>query len=110
MAGIIDTMIKAVAVDLGGVLFAEGKSVAYERLENDFDYKPELLNSVLTSSNSMDLRKGLLSDEDFWKWAAEQLPPNYDINIIKNYWYKSYLPDDDIIKLLKKLKGTYKKE
>jgi len=101
-------MIKAIAVDLGGVVFYEGKAVAYERLKNDFGYEPALLNDVLMSPRSMDLRKGLLSDEDFWEWASKQLPANYEFTIVKKYWYEGYLPDADIINLLKELKGTYR--
>jgi putative hydrolase of the HAD superfamily len=101
-------MIKAIAFDLGGVLFTEGKSVAYEKMKEDLGYDIEKIKYILTSSMSVDLRKGLIIDEDFWSWANRQLPEGYDTELIKKYWYDGYLLDDDVYRLAQKLKGKYK--
>jgi FMN phosphatase YigB (HAD superfamily) len=50
----------------------------------------------------------LLSDEEFWSWAQRQLPSSYDVEIIKREWYAGYLLDEDILRLIKKLKGKYR--
>ncbi|MEO8863116.1 MAG: HAD hydrolase-like protein [Candidatus Saccharimonadales bacterium] len=100
-------MIKVIAFDLGGVLFSEGKAVAYKRLEADFSYDTKVINDILTSPQSIDLRKGLMADNDFWGWAQQNLPINYDVNAIKTYWYDGYIIDEDIVELLRSLKGKY---
>ena len=83
-------MIKAVVFDLGGVLFAEGKSVAVERLEKEHGYQREIVRRILVSPKSMDLRKGLIKDDEFWSWAQARLPAGYDALLIKKAWYDAY--------------------
>ena len=101
-------MIKTVVVDLGGVLFAEGKSVAMERLAELHGYDRRLVGDILSSPESIALRKGLLSDGEFWNWAREQLPPDYDTTLIREEWYNGYVLDQDILNLITRLKGKYK--
>lgn len=101
-------MIKAVVVDLGGVLFAEGKSVAMERLAELHGYDPRQVGDILSSPESIALRKGLLSDGEFWNWARKQLPPNYDTTLIREEWYNGYVLDQDILGLITRLKSKYK--
>ena len=100
-------MIKAIVVDLGGVLFSEGKAVAMERLEREFGYKKDIIRQILTSPHSRELRKGLMRDSEFWSWAQEQLPKGYDAQLVKRAWYDGYVLDEDIFKLIKRLKGKY---
>lgn len=97
-------MIKAVAFDLGGVLFAEGKAVAMERLEKDEGYDKDIVYKILTSPESFELRKGLIKDEDFWDLMQTRLPKKYDVYKIKVVWYDSYILDKDILELIKALK------
>src|SRR5574341_2628518 len=101
-------MIKAVAFDLGGVLFAEGKSVAVERLARERGYDPGEIRKILTAAQSIDLRKGLMTDEEFWGWAQAELPEGYDAREIKAAWYEAYEPDPGIFHLVERLKGRYK--
>jgi len=100
-------MIKAVVVDLGGVLFSEGKAVAREYLASRYNYDPNLVDSILASPKSILLRKGLVTDEEFWQWAQQQLPSDYDCRIIRQAWYNGYVLDDDIYALIAKLKKNY---
>ena len=100
-------MIKIIAVDLGGVLFTEGKSVLVKKLADNYRYDPVLVLNVLKSPRSYDLRKGLISDDEFWSWAKTQLPENYDVQLIQKEWYDSYMLDEDVYKLLEKLNGKY---
>lgn len=100
-------MIQAIVFDLGGVLFSEGKSVAVERLAREQGYRKEIVLRVLTCPKSVDLRKGLISDEAFWSWVQEQLPEGYDASVIRRAWYDGYVLDEEILDLLKRLKGNY---
>jgi len=101
-------MFRAIVFDLGGVLFAEGKSIAIERLEREHGYKQGEVRKILTSPQSIDLRKGLTTDEEFWAWAQAQLPRGYEARQIKAAWYHGYELDQEILHLVERLKGCYK--
>jgi HAD superfamily hydrolase (TIGR01509 family) len=100
-------MIKAVVVDLGGVLFSEGKSVALEKLAKVHGYDPKLVGAILSSPKSILLRKGLVSDADFWRWAQQQLPSNYDSRLIQQEWYDGYILNEEVYELIAKLRKKY---
>jgi HAD superfamily hydrolase (TIGR01509 family) len=101
-------MVKAMVFDLGGVLFAEGKSVALEKLSHQYGYDGKIVGAILSSPQSFALRKGLLSDGEFWTWAREQLPPTYDAELIKERWYSGYELDPNIFHLISELRDRYK--
>lgn len=101
-------MIKVIAFDLGGVFFAEGKSVAVKKLSKEHGYEEGVVLKLLKCHKSLELRKGLISDEEFWNWVQEQLPSGYDAQLIKKEWYDGYVLDTDILNLVKSLKGNYK--
>jgi putative hydrolase of the HAD superfamily len=100
-------MIKAVTVDLGGVLFSEGKSVALEKLAAEHGYDRRLVGAILSSPQSILLRKGLMADSEFWGWVQQQLPSNYDGRLIKNQWYDGYILDEDIYAFIANLRKKY---
>src|SRR5438132_14235805 len=100
-------MIEAVVIDVGGVLFSEGKSVVLEKLAKVHGYDRKLIGAILSSPESISLRKGLMSDEDFWQWAQQQLPSNYDSRLIQQEWYKSYILDQDVYELIASLPKKY---
>ena len=104
----VSIMIKAIVFDLGGVLFNEGKSVASEKLAKKYNYDKEVIFKILTSPESRELRKGLISDKKFWDWAQNNLPAGYNASLIKKEWYEGYLLDNDIFNLIKRGKGKYK--
>lgn len=58
-------VITVIAFDLGGVLFSEGKSNSVQAL-NRLGYKPELVLPFLSSDKASALRRGELTDEQFW--------------------------------------------
>jgi HAD superfamily hydrolase (TIGR01509 family) len=101
-------MIKAIAFDLGGVLFAEGNSVSAEKLSRERGYSRELILEVFVSPKSIELRKGLIDDAEFWAWAQQQFPGHYDVQLIKREWYSAYLLDEDVLRLITKLKARYR--
>jgi FMN phosphatase YigB (HAD superfamily) len=101
-------MIRAIVFDLGGVVFSEGKGAAVQHLVRIHGYNPDFVSQILSSPKSIELRKGLISDEEFWSWAQSELPRGYDTLLIKKAWYDGYVLDDDIYKLIEKLKGKYK--
>lgn len=101
-------MITAIVFDLGGVLFKEGKTEAAEKLASEHNYKKDIIINLFTAGKSIDLRKGLITDEEFWQWAQTQLPEGYDTALVKQTWYEGYILDDDIFNLVKQLQGKYK--
>src|SRR3989338_5400878 len=101
-------MARAVGFDLGGGVFAEGKSVAVEELAREHGHKKDTVLAVLSATKRMDLRKGLISDEEFWGWAQRQIPEGYDALLIKKEWYGGYVLDEYIFGLIKQLGGKYR--
>jgi HAD superfamily hydrolase (TIGR01509 family) len=100
-------MIKTVVIDLGGVLFSEGKSIALDNLASRHGYDRTLVGAILSSPQSISLRKGLMSDEDFWQWVQQQLPLNYDSRLIQQEWYDGYILDPDVYELIASLRKKY---
>jgi len=100
-------MIRTIVFDLGGVLFSEGKSVALEKLAAAQGYERRLVGAILSSPKSIQLRKGLVSDEDFWRWAEQNLPPGYDHRLIRREWYNGYILDKEIYELIASLQKKY---
>ena len=103
-----DGKIKTIVFDLGGVLFTEGKSVAMKALSQDYGYDPEIVREVLTCAPSRDMRKGLISEKEFWWWVEGVIPRDYDAQTIRNEWYKGYVLDRNIFELIKNLKSGYR--
>lgn len=101
-------MIKAVVFDLGGVLFAEGKSMAVDRLAEEHGYERGVVSGVLNSDKAVELRRGLISDDQFWVWVQRQIPAGYDASLIKQAWYDGYVLDGDIRALIQSLRSKYK--
>jgi len=101
-------MTKAVVVDLGGVLFSEGKSVALEKLATVHGYDRTFIGAILSSPKSILLRKGLVSDAEFWQWAQQQLPSNYDNRLIRQEWYDGYVLDEEVYELIANLRKKYR--
>ncbi len=99
--------VKAIAVDLGGVLFAEGSSEAADVLSRVYGYDKNVVLGVFHSPESIALRKGLISDEEFWCWAQRSLPERYDARTIQQAWYDGYLLDQDVLELIRGLKPRY---
>ncbi len=100
--------IKTIVFDLGGVLFTEGKSVALEVLSRDHGYDPDVVWEIMTCPRSRNMRKGLVSEPEFWSWAEGRLPRGYEAQVIREAWYEGYVLDRDIFELIKRLKSHYR--
>ena len=85
-------MIKAIILDLRGVFFTEGCSVAARKLHAEYGYDPKLIYSVVKSPKSYELRAGKISQNEFWEYAKTKLPKSYDMKIIKQARFDSYIP------------------
>ncbi|MFA5062440.1 MAG: HAD-IA family hydrolase [Patescibacteria group bacterium] len=96
--------IKTFVFDLGGVVFADGSSKIGSILEKEKGYDPELIQKIIKSEKRREALRGKIQDEEFWNWAKAQLPPDYDIDYIRNAYYGSYKLDEDISKLILELK------
>ena len=103
-----DAKVKTIVFDLGGVLFTEGKSVALEVLSQAYGYDPNIVMEILTCPLSREMRKGLVSEDDFWSWVEGQIPQGYDASVIREEWYEGYVLDRDVWNLVKRLKDRYR--
>jgi hypothetical protein len=87
-------MIRAVVVDLDGVVFSEGKSVALDKLAAVSGNHRRLVGAILASPQGIWLRQGLIRDSEFRHRLHQQLRSNYDWRLIKNQWYDRHLFDE----------------
>ena len=101
-------MIKAAVFDLGGVLFSEGKERAANELVRRYGYDRGVILNMFTSSGSVELRKGLITNDEFWDSARGVLPGGYDVSLIRTAWYGGYELNDDIHRLIQSMKDRYR--
>jgi HAD superfamily hydrolase (TIGR01509 family) len=101
-------MIKVIAVDLGGVLFADG-STTFDTLEKKYGYDPEIIKSLITGKASLkhEYLCGHITDEQFWNSVQVKLPDGYDAQKIRQEYYDSYVLDDDVLRLLTDLRARH---
>lgn len=65
---------KVIAFDLGGVLFSEGKANSAKALRG-LGYDAALVQPYLSSAEAAALRRGELTDEQFWiEWLQYGSP------------------------------------
>jgi len=100
--------IKVLVFDLGGVLFADSKTISFPILREKYGYDTDLILKVIRSEYFQQLRAGLIEEKVFWEWAKTQLPKDYKIDIIKQELWNGYILDQDIYDLILKLKPHYK--
>ncbi|EGG21552.1 hypothetical protein DFA_01438 [Cavenderia fasciculata] len=100
------TEIKAVAFDLGGVVFSAGKEVAKQSWERR-GYDSTLIRQLLISAESMQLRTGKMDDDTFWNvFFKKNVPDTYDVDLIKKLWYDGYVADLDIQMVIQSLRAN----
>ena len=76
-------MIKAVVFDFVGVLFNWGTPIAIKELHERYGYDESIIRKLLFSKQSIKLRKGKITDKQFWNYARKVLPKNYSVKLIK---------------------------
>jgi len=95
---------EVIALDLGGVLFSAGKEVAKTEWRQ-LGYDIDLIEKLLTSPESKDLRKGIIGDHEFWNiYVKSKVPDTYDVETIKLAYYRGYILDNDIVAMINRLK------
>ena len=100
-------MIKTIVFDLGGVLFTEGKAAAVKSLLREYGYDRTIVRGAMTSPESVALRKGLISDEEFWRGVEGRLPVGYHAAAIRKAWYEGYRLDREVLRLIKELRAIF---
>ncbi|HIG95689.1 TPA: HAD hydrolase-like protein [Candidatus Woesearchaeota archaeon] len=99
-------MIKVIALDLGGVVFSDGKQGVLDRLVASHGYDSTIVKKLLSCPESTNLRRGRFTDEQFWNRAKKILPAKYDAQVIKQAYYDAYEPDPDVFPLVQQLHAT----
>ncbi len=101
-------MIKVVSVDLGGVLFTEGRKVLTQ-LNQKHNYDDTKIFQLIRGRHSKaaaDWRRGKISEEKFWNNVEDNLPRHYDVGLIKKMWWDGYELDQNFFVLAKKIKNN----
>lgn len=98
--------IKVIALDLGGVIFTDGTGAISELLKKDKGYDPKEIWNIISSEGRKKVTRGIITDDEYWAWAKEQLPSNYDIGHIRHAYYDSYVLRKEMVDLLKQFRAT----
>ncbi len=102
--------IKCIVFDLGGVVFSDGTRIAIPKVEKiikKYGLNSALLDAMFSGQLAIDLRKGLVSDQNFWAEIEEILGEKYEIQTLKELHFSSYTPQKEAFELLKELKKKY---
>ncbi|EAL63859.1 hypothetical protein DDB_G0287169 [Dictyostelium discoideum AX4] len=97
----MDNNFRCIAFDLGGVLFSAGKEFAKAEWSS-YGYDVVLIHDELVSEKAQQLRKGMISDNEFWNiYLKSKVPSNYDVDLIKQAYYRGYILDEDLSNWMK---------
>lgn len=97
----IQTQVKAIAIDLGGVLFTEGRGELLKKLPKE---QQEIVSEALRSDQCNELRKGKITEDEFWRPLQLHFS-SINWNEVKRAWYDSYVLDMQIVFLCSQLRS-----
>jgi FMN phosphatase YigB (HAD superfamily) len=101
--------IKAIILDLGGVIFDNGTKKTVEYINKGYGIHTNKLHEIFYGFASWELRKGKLSYRSFWDQIYAMFPEFYQNvgNIAEEYWHNSYSINHSVIELVKRIKQFY---
>jgi FMN phosphatase YigB (HAD superfamily) len=99
-------MIKTIIFDLDGVYFTNGTKTAVGKIARKYYVQPDVVEEALVNSKiGLMYRRGELTADDFWDIAKKEMDiPKADSKKLSKLWVESYLPDEEVIKVIKRMK------
>ncbi len=99
-------MIKAITFDLDGVYFVKGKSNFIKSL-GELGVSEEEARRVFLSSDEMNFqyKTGAMTDEEFWSWALAEWKLSMSAQEIIDLLIQGYEVDNDVVAVVKKVRG-----
>ena len=104
-------MIKAIIVDMGGVYFSDGTTIAIERICKLAKAPKDEVHSLFRGLDSPGnlFRRGMLTPKKFWAVVAKRLKLNKDqIAQVRDLWYSSYKPMPGMKSLVARLRKRHR--
>lgn len=102
-------LIKCIIFDLGGVIFTNGTQQVISFLQEKYHINSDILKSIFYGQKSWDLRAGLITSDDFWKFIKatySDQPFVHDLDL-KQLWYDHYILNEGIVEILESLKDKF---
>jgi putative hydrolase of the HAD superfamily len=107
----LDYNIKAIIIDIGGVMFELGTHKAIEQITGMVDVPRDVVNEVFHGKEGEPgflYRRGKVSREEFWDSAVDRLGIDRKmVPQLEEIWHSSYVPVDGMRKLVTELSGNY---
>lgn len=104
--------IKFVILDLGGVYFTDGTSLALERIEGISHYDKRTVDELFKEAPGKEgylFRIGKLSSGEFWDAVSERLGISKgDASKMRETWLAAYEPRPGMKELVQQLRRNYK--
>ncbi|MBN2518090.1 MAG: HAD family phosphatase [Candidatus Altiarchaeota archaeon] len=101
-------MIKTIVFDLGGVYFTNGLDRAVRLISENYSFDEEMIRETLRGDASRRLRRGEMTEGEFWGHALRDWGLNEDPVFLSRVWSSGYVPREEIRALIKKLRKRYK--
>jgi len=103
MASLKKNTIKRIVFDLGGVLFEYATPKAVSVLNKEYGYNKSIVERLLHSKKSKELREGKIKNKEFWSYARKVIPKEYDVRMIKSVWDGCSEINKEVFDIVKKL-------
>ncbi|MBN3039856.1 MAG: HAD family phosphatase [Candidatus Omnitrophica bacterium] len=101
-------MIKALAFDLGNVLFGFDYAIALDKIEGKISVsKKELLDQIYENQFGLDFEKGLIEPVDFFTDFKKRFKASFNYDYFLELWSDIFYPNEDVIALTRRLNQRY---
>ena len=97
-------MIKTIAFDLGGVYFTNGLDRAVKLISENYFVDEKEVRKALHGALGRQLRRGEITELDFWNKAIERWGIEEDPLFLGHVWSSGYIPREGLIKIIEDLK------
>ena len=100
--------VKAIAFDLGNVLFSFDYAIALDKINENFKLtKNDVINKLMHTDFTISFEKGLISPRDFFKKFNKAFFLDLAYDRFVDIWCKIFTPKEEIIDLARALSEKY---
>lgn len=102
-------MIKAIILDLSGVLFSDGLKIGSDKICRKYGFDQDQIIKLLDGDFASKYRQGAIIPRDYWlKFQNELNLTSKQIEDIKTIWLKSYQINQQVVSFIKDLKEKFR--
>ena len=104
----VNSMIKTIIFDLGGVLFTNGTKKFIQDVSTKYGVPAKVVGDVMDGEIGSRYREAKISRDEFWKLALEKLNISENVDVLEAQWIGGYELIKGTADIIFKLKEKYK--